>query len=169
LFQLNEAAEVEVLNRNMEGSLVQPYHGRYNYLERPIDLNETGKPYVRFFRGTEVPGHPKVGTQKNRMPIDVPYIVNSEQADTLESRYGFTWRQVANSDMLESGIVGGETIIFDRTTNEVLAFRRIFIRYWPSSNSRYTRLVNHEFCRPGFTVGFRAFINKVLVPINPAE
>lgn len=169
VFQLREVADAEVLNRNMEGSLVQPYHGRYNYLERPIDLNETGKPYIRFLRGAEVQGHPKAGTQKNRMPIEVPYIVNSEQADTLKSRYGYTWRQVDDKDMLESGIVGSETIIFDRTTNEVLAFRRLFFRYWPRPDSRYTRLVNHEFCKPGFTNGFRPFINKVLVPINPAE
>lgn len=169
LFQLDEAAEAEVLSRDLEDNLVQPYHGRYNYLERPIDANAVGKLYIRFFRGAEILGHYKIGTQKNRMPVYVPYIVNSEQIDTLKSRYGFTWRQIGNKDAIENGIVGGETIIFDRATNDVLAFRRFFIRYWPRSDSRYTRLVNHEFCKPRFTYGFRPFINKVLVPVNPTE
>lgn len=169
LFQFDEAAETEVLSRDMEGDLVQPYHGRYNYLERPLYIGESGKPYIRFYRGAEVLGHYKIGTQKNKRPIYVPYIVNKEQAETLKSHYGFTWRQVANKEMLENGIVGSETVLFDRMTNEVFAFRRFFIRYWPRPDSRYSRLVNHEFCKPGFTKGFRPFINKVLVPINPAE
>lgn len=165
--QMYEASEIN--SRNMEDYFVQPYHGRFNYMERPLDVGETGKPYVRFYRGAEVPGHYKIGTQKGGRPIHVPYIVNSEQTDTLKSRYGFTWRQIANGDMLENGITGGETIIFDRTTNEVLAFRRFFGRVWPSSNSRYTRLTNGDYCQPGFTGLVREFTQKVLVPINPVE
>lgn len=166
-FQMREASEI--ISRSMEDDLVQPYHGRFHYLERPLEGNESGKPYVRFYRGAEVPGHYKVGTQKGGHPVRVPYIVNREQADTLKSRYGFTWRQVANKDMMENGIVGGETIIFDRTTNDVLAFRRFFYRYWPRGDSRYTRLANHDFCRPRFADAPFQFIQKVIIPINPAE
>lgn len=166
VFQLREAIEI---NRAMEDDLVQPYQGRFNYMERPTEYNELGKPYVRFYRGAEVFGHYKVGTQKNKRPVRVPYVVNIEQTDTLKSRYGFTWRQVADKDMLENGIVGGETIIYDRTTNDVLAFRRFFYRYWPRPDSRYTRLANHDFCRPRFTDAPFQFIQKVLIPINPAE
>lgn len=167
VYQAYEATEIII--RTMENDLVQPYHGRFNYMERPAEENELSKPYVRFYRGADVPGHHKIGTQKNKRPIEVPYIVNKEQTDTRKSRYGFTWRQVANNDMLENGIVGGETIILDSSTNEVLAFRRFFLRNWPRSDSRYTRLTNGDACRPGFSGAPFQFIQKVLVPINPAE
>ena len=167
VFQMKEANEI--LDRNMEDRLVQPYHGRFNFMERPHELPKTGKPYFRFFRGTEVQGHYKIGTQKNKRPIDVPYIVNKEQTDTLNSRYAFTWRQISTADMLENGITGGETIIYDRTTNEVLAFRRFFYRYWPRTDSKVSHLTNGEGCQPGFTGAPFQFIQKVLVPINPAE
>jgi hypothetical protein len=167
VFQMKEANEV--LDRNMEDRLVQPYHGRFNFMERPRDPEETGKPYVRFYRGAEVPGHSKIGTQKNKRPVYVPYIVNKEQADALKSRYGYTWRQISTSEMLENGITGGETIIYDRSTNEVLAFRRFFYRYWPHSDSKATRLTNGDGCQSGFTGAPFQFVQKVLVPINPAE
>ena len=159
----------EVIGGNMENSLVQPYHGRFNYLERPAVDTELTKPYVRFYRGAEVLGHYKVGTQKSKRPTDVPYIVNKEQTDNLKSRYGFTWRQIADKNMLESGVVGGETIVYDRTTNEVLAFRRFFYRYWPRPDSRFTRIANQDSCRPPFAEAPFQFIQKVLVPINPVE
>ncbi|MDD2685197.1 MAG: hypothetical protein PHY62_03485 [Gallionella sp.] len=167
VYQMYESTEMQT--RNMEELLVQPFHGRFNYMERPRDSDEMGKPYVRFFRGSEVPGHYKYGTQKNKQHVYVPYIVNKEQTDILNSRYGFTWRQISTGDMLENGITGGETIIYDRTSNEVLAFRRFFGRVWPRSDSRYTRLTNGDYCQPAFTKGVWPFVQKVLVPINPAE
>lgn len=167
IFQMKEANEI--LDKNMEDRLVQPYHGRFDFIERPRDPGETGKPYVRFFRGVEVPGHYKIGTQRNKQPIYVPYIVNMEKIDTLKSRYGFTWRQISTSSMLENGITGGETIIYDRTTGEVLAFRRFFYRYWPRTDSKGSRLTNGDGCHPGFTGAPFQFIQTVLVPINSAE
>lgn len=167
IFQMFESNEMKT--RDIGAYLVQPYQGRFNYMERPLDPDEVGKPYFRFFRGPEVPGHPKEGTQKNGMPIQVPYIVNREQINMQKSRYGFTWRQISTSDMLENGITGGETIIYDRVTNDVLAFRRFFGRVWPRSDSRYTRLTNGDYCQPGFTGSVTDFVQEVLVPINPAE
>jgi hypothetical protein len=161
----------EILTKNFEDLLVQPYRGRYTYLERPRDMDETGETYVRYFRGAE---------NKKRFPSGytvniegsfrrVPYIVNREQAQTLRSDYAFTWRQVVNNDMLENGIVGGETIIYKQATREVLAYRRFFSRYWPREDSKNTRLVNGQSCKPGFTGGSSDFIQTVLVPINPAR
>lgn len=156
----------EMTSSNMEDYLVQPSLGRYNYMERPRNSNETGKPYVRFFHGAEVLGHSKIDTWKHGR---VPYIVNKEQTDTLNSRYSYTWRQIINNDMLENGISGGETIIYDRTTGEILAFRRFFGRMWPRGDSKYTRMSNGDLCMPSFTGRVREFTQKVLVPINPAE
>lgn len=165
VFHTREAGSVST--KNMEYSLVQPYHGRYNYLERPLDTGETGKSYVRFYRGAEVPGHYKIGTQKNKLPVVVPYVVNKEQSDTLKSQYGFTWRQFVDNDATENGIAGSELIIFDRITNEVLAFKRFFIRVWPRPDSGWTRLTNRAVCYPGMEIP--RFIQQVLAPINPVE
>jgi hypothetical protein len=169
VFQMKETNEI--LNRNMEVPLVQPIYGRYNYMERLRDSDETGKLYVRFFRGAENKKQYPTGytVYSNGSFRNVPYIVNSEQSDTIKSRYAFTWRQISTSDMLENGITGGETIIYDRTSNEVLAFRRFFYRYWARSDSKSSLLTNGDGCQPGFTGGASDFIQKVLVPVNPAE
>lgn len=154
-----------------EETLVQPYVGHYNFFERFSEKDEGQQPYIRFYRGTENKSKYKVGypSGKNGSWQYVPYIVNDEQTDTLKSRYAYTSRQVSNNEMLENGIAGSETIVFDRTTNEVLAFRRSFVRYWPKSDSRYTRLTNANGCQPRFTKGVSQFIQKVLVPVNATE
>lgn len=167
MYQTRETSEIG--SGSLEDVLVQPYHGRFNYMERLSEVTELEKPYVRYYRGVEVRGHYKVGTQKGGRPARVPYIVNREPTDTIKSRFAFTWRKVADKDMLENGIAGSETIIFDRMTNDVLAFRRLFYRYWPRPDSKHTRLANHDFCRPRFADAPSQFIQKVLVPVNPAE
>jgi len=168
LYPLRETTE---MNRHMEDVLVQPYHGRYNYMERPRNHDGKGKPYLRYFRGAE---------NKDRYPSgytvniegsfrNVPYIVNRVEAETLKSAYAFTWRQVNDKDMLENGIVGGETIIYDIASNDVLAYRRFFYRYWPRRDSKSSHLVNGEGCRPGFKGESSDFIQAVLAPINPVR
>jgi len=170
VYQKYEASEGRT--RELQDVMVQPIYGGYNYLERARDLNEVGKSYVRFFRGAEDKKRFPIGwgvRSKSGKFFDVPYIVNKEQTDMLKSRYGFTWRQISTSDMLENGITGGETIIYDHATGEVLGFRRFFERVWPRSDSKGSRLTNGAGCYPGFTGGVSNFVQKVLVPINPAE
>lgn len=154
-----------------EETMVQPSQGRYNYFERPTEKNEGDSTHIRFYRGAEnkskyKAGYPQV---KNGRWSYMPYIVNNERTDSFKSRYGYTSRQIAKKDEIENGIVGSELIIYDRTTNEVFAFRRSFIRYWPRPDSKNTRLTNVEGCQPNFTKAWPQFIEKVLVPINPAE
>jgi hypothetical protein len=47
---------------------------------------------------------------------------------TLQSLYGYTWRGITRPHDRELGIAGGELIILDLQTNEVLAVRRSFVR-----------------------------------------
>lgn len=154
-----------------QDGLVQPPYGHYDYLERLAESGESGGPYIRFFRGAENKKRYPHGfpISRNGLFSSVPYIVNSEPTDSPKSRYGYTARQVGSKDSIENGIVGNDLIIFDRGTNEILAYRRFFVRYWPRSDSRHTRLTNAEGCQPGFTKGTSQFIQKVLVPINSAE
>lgn len=53
----------------------------------------------------------------------------TEEATTMiKSRYGYTWRGITRPHDRELGIAGGELIILDAQSNEVLAVRRGFIR-----------------------------------------
>ncbi len=154
-----------------EENLVQPYIGHYNFFERLAENGEGEKPYIRYFRGSENKTKYKAGypSSKNGSWVYLPYVVNYEQVDLLKSRYAFTSRHVSTNEITENGIEGSETIIFDRTTNKVLAFRRTFVRYWPRSDSRYTRLTNSDRCQLGLTKGVSQFIQNVLIPVNHVE
>lgn len=58
------------------------------------------------------------------------YIIPTvEPVRDIKSHYGFTWRGIERSPHdRELGIAGGEILIFDLRTNDVLAVRRNFIR-----------------------------------------
>ncbi len=52
-----------------------------------------------------------------------------EEATTMiKSRYGYVWRGISRPHDRELGIAGGELIVLDAQSNEVLAVRRGFIR-----------------------------------------
>ena len=51
-----------------------------------------------------------------------------EDAEVLESRYGYVWRGIARPHDRELGIAGGELIVLDTKNHEVVAVRRGFIR-----------------------------------------
>jgi len=53
---------------------------------------------------------------------------NAKNVNSLDSRYGFTWRGIKRPHDRENGIAGGELIILDLVTNEVLAVRRGFAK-----------------------------------------
>ncbi|MDR4477638.1 MAG: hypothetical protein R3B11_16760 [Nitrospira sp.] len=51
-----------------------------------------------------------------------------EDAPALRSRYGYLWRGISRPHDRELGIAGGELIVLDTQSNEVVAIRRGFIR-----------------------------------------
>lgn len=51
-----------------------------------------------------------------------------EDITTLRSQYGFTWRGITRQHDRELGIAGGELIVLDLQSKEVLGVRRGFIR-----------------------------------------
>jgi len=67
--------------------------------------------YIRYF-----------GYVQDKSPMNV------EEVSTLKSRYGYTWRGIKRPHDRELGIVGGELIVMDLLSNEVLAVRRGYIR-----------------------------------------
>jgi len=92
-----------------------------------------------------------------------------------KSRYGFTWRGVTRPHDRDLGIAGGELIVLDLETREVLAVRRGYIRtggvrdsssgiWWPTGQAcpayGYRNGLNKDF---DFSYWF---IGKVLKPKN---
>jgi hypothetical protein len=57
-----------------------------------------------------------------------PKSMKEEKVGTLRSRFGYTWRGITRPHDRELGIAGGELIILDLQSKEVLAVRRAYIR-----------------------------------------
>lgn len=140
-----------------EGYLVSPIARKYQFLEVAVGSRTTtsvgvNTPYWLYFQDSSAnQGYPIYGV--NEKPTSVP-----------KSRYGYTWRGINYSNAREVGIVGGELIILDTTTNEVLAFRRYIRRLFFDPNYRDARSMKPMICvnqtqKDGF-----AFITEVLKP-----
>ncbi|MBC3909786.1 hypothetical protein [Undibacterium umbellatum] len=147
---------------------VQPKLGKYQFLEmvtpsisqsifvsginKNLDFRNLKSKYVRFFRDEN--SHPE-----DRGAME-PNIVNAEPAEQLQARYGFTWRGVGGSKLREHGISGGEQIVLDLQTGEVLAWRRSFVR----STKIWWMTAMH--CSQEMTNPTDMFVKRVLKPIH---
>ncbi len=136
--------------------LIRPEHWRPD--EKPID----GPDYYRFFRnpnrnsGLTEPVFWKSKSGEVGQSGRVPYIVDRQSIPQVTARYGFTWREIERPQMSEKGIVGGELIVLDLKTNEVLGVRRVFM----TNSGSYLR--GGACQKPGKTDN--AFIRNVLKP-----
>lgn len=104
---------------------VAPPFRNYKFFEAP-QIKEGEVIYHRF-HGYKPEGRSKsfieeFGYQQEKHPM--------EQEITLEpkAQYGFTWRGISRPHDRELGIAGGEFIVVDLKTNEIIGLRRGFIR-----------------------------------------
>jgi len=149
---------------------VQPATGRYQFLEMPLSSSVREKErYRRYYRDEHAHPGRKFQTAINGQGVFVPYIVAEGTASDIKSRYGYTWRGISRLHDRELGIAGGELIVLDVKTNEVLAVRRGYMRtgfvrnnltgvWWMTGPSCPNRGTNLTF----------KFIQKVLKPL-PSE
>ncbi|GHT95622.1 hypothetical protein AGMMS49545_18900 [Betaproteobacteria bacterium] len=90
------------------------------------------------------------------------------------SRYGYTWRGIRRDRDREFGIAGGELIVLDLHTDEILGVRRGFA--WTGTLGRKTNWEFTPVC-PRYEIRDRSkdfdfsywFIRKVLRPVDPVE
>ena len=163
---------------------VQPYIGRFTFFEvttisvhdnyfakttnKQINFQKIDTQYVRFFRDSSAHPGKTISSGKNGSWHQVPYIVSAEPTNTLNSRYGYTWHGIERTQARARGIAGGEQIIVDLKTGEVLALRRSFmfsnIGNRTSSPSAWWMGARH--CSKELTAPTDAFIRRVLKPIN---
>ena len=113
---------------DFEFLFVEP--NRYGFVEMPLSLwrkPSWGKQFLdQSYAKTPHPDA-KYERYSGHDPRN-PKSMVKEYSATLKSRYGFTWRGITRPHDRELGIAGGELIVLDMQTNEVLGVRRGFIR-----------------------------------------
>ena len=109
--------------------LIQPPLYNYRFVEQPRRNTKwqdgIKEPYVRLFGYTQEPMRRVDGSStpywRKKTPMQVIGI------PALTARYGYTWRGIRRARDREHGIAGGELLIYDLQTKEVLAVRRQFL------------------------------------------
>lgn len=137
VFFSRETGEMDV--KEPQDYMVQPYFGRYTYLEVKLHGDHAKKerwPYMRFFRDSSMSASRIFQTVKDGRFVSIPYMVNGEGVSDLKSRYGYTWRGIRRQNDWENGIHGSELVVFEIGTLDVLAYRRRFAQYLPDETQR---------------------------------
>jgi hypothetical protein len=154
--------------------LIQPPLYNYRFVEQPRRNTKwqagIQEPYVRLFgytRGYFVKPGQVVADWNEKTPMQVIGI------PALTARYGYTWRGLRRERDREFGIAGGELLIYDLKTQEVLAVRRQFLI--ASHNPRGEGKAMWEVAgscpqRPsdGLSTDFNKFAFDVLETIEPS-
>ena len=131
---------------------INPPWWNYKFFEirKPEMVSGSETKYLRYF-----------GYVQGKSPMSI------QEVSTLNSRYGYTWRGIKRPHDRELGIVGGERIVMDLQSNEVLAVRRGYIRSGDVQNkSTGVWWLGGHVC-PAYTNANRhtyAFMSKVLKP-----
>ena len=113
----------------VQDTYVQPATGRYQFLEMLLPQSSSeDKQYRRYYRDKNAHPGRKYQTAINGQGVFVPYIVAEATVSDIKSRYGYTWRGINRPHDRELGIAGGELIVLELKTNEVLAIRRGYMR-----------------------------------------
>ena len=86
--------------------------------------------------------------------------MKKEYATKRRSRYGYVWRGISRSHDRDMGITGGEVIVLDLDTIEVLAVRRGYVRGDVEKGMEIRGIMWHRPCPLMDTDG--TFIMKVL-------
>jgi hypothetical protein len=111
------------------GWLIQPPLYNYRYVEQPRrDVKwQAGvtEPYIRLDGYTTQPVLDQNGKPTIYFKEKTPMKATAIPKPT--ARYGYTWRGLKRPQDREQGIAGGEVLIYDLQTKEVLAVRRQFL------------------------------------------
>lgn len=109
--------------------LVQPPIFNYLFVEQPRRSvawqTHIQEPWIRLFGYTTKPRTDLRGVPTEYLMQKTPMQVTGISA--LNARFGYTWRGLKRPSDREHGIAGGEVLIYDLTTREVLAVRRQFL------------------------------------------
>lgn len=151
-------------------AFVQPYQGKYKFFEVSEFHSNSGnqsRKYHRYYRDKESRSTRQYQTVIDGKSVFVPYIVKEILIDETTAKYGFTWRGIERPYDRELGIAGGELIVLDIRTSEVLAVRRGFIRTGGvHASGGGVWWLGGQTCPSLAKRRHREFINEVLKPFG---
>ncbi len=119
---------------NIFQAYIQPMYGRYTFMERPnyddpSTLIRAVREINRFPPPGESNGHStsiRVSEGFSTRGFRLPWMITYKYVKQRQARYGYTWRGIKREKDRRYGIAGGEYLIVDLETNEVLAVKRRF-------------------------------------------
>lgn len=111
-----------------------PPLGSFRYLEVVEGQNSSVERFI--YKGTY-----RKGSILTRQHYDQQTIKNPD------SRFAITWRGISRPNDREHGIVGGELLVLDKTTNEIIGFKRDFIRFYFDPNYKDSRILWPRRCK----------------------
>jgi hypothetical protein len=154
-------------SRLPQNSYVQPALGKYEFMEMPALGSQ--KKYRRYYRDENAHPGRKYQTAINGKSVLVPYIVAEAEVPMTKSHFGYTWRGVARPYDRDMGIAGGELIILDIETNEVVAVRRGYIRSGSGKNITGIWWLAGQVCSEMVAEREHLFVKQVLRPTSYSE
>jgi len=105
---------------------------KYTYVETPLRKTKPHPAYKKFYHPS-VYADPAPGQTVERYyfggPATDPRNLRLGYDTESKARYGITWRGIKRPNDREMGIAGGELIVLDLETNEVLGVRRGYALY----------------------------------------
>lgn len=130
---------------------IQPYRGKYAFLESKrnygrddkafifknglFEQEKSSAQYYRYFRDENRKPVVDFLTGRNGKLLTVPFIVEQAAINKPSARFGFTWRGIVRPHFAEFLIQGGELIVLDLQTNEILGVRRTFMAHGDGKSS----------------------------------
>lgn len=162
--QLNEKHDT------LRDAYLQPLYGVYRYVEYVKQTSPLIAVYVeRLDKRDGKDVHSGcVANWRSRTSgvVSVPCMWTPRvEADKIRSRYAYTWRGLRRPRDREFGIAGGEFLVVDRQTNEVLAVKRTFNSTYVPRRPEFTKWSAARECRRlKDAPPLPRFIAKVLVP-----
>jgi hypothetical protein len=145
---------------NPEAFFVRP--SRYAFFETASSIGTPEVPGARYHRFTWVKTVTAGAGYKHE-------ILAQEKVSEIQSRYGYAWRGIFRPRDRELGIAGGELIVLDLRTNEVLAIQRGFIQRWDAQTGLSKLLsTGRGLCPSNGRRLFKTveFLLTVLRPVN---
>ena len=142
----------------------------YRYVETPL-LEVRVPSWKKRYRDSSLFAHPPAKAKYARyFGFDARNMksMKMEYDRSLRSRYGFTWRGISRPHDREMGIVGGELIILELASNEVVAVRRGFIKSSNVKNLTGIWWLKGQVCPGGLgraEHGGDNFVLKVVKPV----
>lgn len=142
---------------DFEFLFVEP--NRYQFVEMPL-MRERKPSWGKQFLDPSYAQVPDVTAKYMRYTghdSKSPKTMVKRYASALNSRYGFTWRGISRPHDRELGIAGGELIVLNLETREVLGFRRGYAWSGKVKNSTGIWWLTAQAC-PAY--GYRGGRNK---------